>query len=392
MKPAAKSDQLRSFLPYGRQTIEADDIAAVAESMAGDYLTTGPKVGEFEKAFCKLVNAKHCIVVGNGTHALHLACIAAGLSKGDYAIVPAITFLATANAVRYCGADVLFADVDPQTGLMRPEDALDVIRRNPGKKIKAMLPVHLTGQTVDVRALREICDQHGIVMITDAAHAVGSTAGNEMVGAGIHEHMSIFSFHPVKTIALGEGGAITTNDDAMAKKMRTLRGHGMEQKPENGPWYYSMEDIGYNYRVTDFQCALGLSQLAKLNRFIDRRRAIANMYDVLLKDLAPVILPPHRVNSEDPAWHLYAVRIDFEKLCMDRTKLMNILREYNIGTQVHYIPVSDQPYYVGMYGAQNLPGASYYYEHTLSLPLFPLMTDQDVIYVAQTLKEICGGA
>lgn len=391
MKPAVKSEHPRAFLPYGRQTIEADDIAAVTESMAGDYLTTGPKIAEFEKAFCQTVNAKHCIVVGNGTHALHLACIAAGLGEGDYAIVPAVTFLATANAVRYCGADVLFADVDPKTGLMRPEDALAVIKKNPEKNIKAMLPVHLAGQTVDVRALREICDQNGIIMITDAAHAVGSSASGEMVGAGIHEHMSIFSFHPVKTIALGEGGAITTNDDAMAKRMRTLRGHGIEQKPEMGPWYYSMQDIGYNYRVTDFQCALGLSQLAKLDRFIARRRSIANMYDKLLAELAPLILTPHRVSNEEPAWHLYAVRMDFDKLGMTRADLMNVLRERSIGTQVHYIPVSDQPYYIDLYGEQDLPGAAYYYEHTLSLPLFPLMTDEDVIYVVQTLKEICGG-
>jgi dTDP-4-amino-4,6-dideoxygalactose transaminase len=204
--------------------------------------------------------------------------------------------------------------------------------------------------------------------------------------------MSIFSFHPVKTIALGEGGAITTNDDAMAKKMRTMRGHGIEQKPENGPWFYSMEEIGYNYRVTDFQCALGLSQLAKLDRFIARRRAIANLYDGLLADLAPIVLPPRRANKEEPAWHLYAVRIDFEKLGMPRTELMNALRARNIGTQVHYIPVSDQPYYTNLYGEQELPGSAYYYEHTLSLPLFPLMTDEDVAYVAQTLKEICGGA
>lgn len=392
MKPAVKPQADRPFLPYGRQTIEADDIAAVAESLAGDYLTTGPKVAEFEKEFCKVVQAKHSIVVGNGTHALHLACLAADLGKGDYAIVPSVTFLATANAVRYCGADVLFADVDPDTGLMRPEDALAVIEKNPGKNIKAMLPVHLTGQTVDLKKLRDICDKHGMVMIADAAHAVGSQSGGFPVGAGIYEHMSIFSFHPVKTIALGEGGAVTTNDDVMAKRMRTLRGHGMEQKPEQGPWYYSMEDIGYNYRVTDFQCALGLSQLAKLDRFIARRRALADVYDSLLADLAPVILPPHRVNKEDPAWHLYAVRIDFDKLGMTRSELMAALRERNIGTQVHYIPVSSQPYYTGLYGQQDLPGARYYYEHTLSLPLFPLMEDSDAAYVAQTLKEICGVA
>lgn len=391
MKPTVKPEAARPFLPYGRQTIESDDIAAVAECLSGDFLTTGPKVAEFEKTFADIVKAKHCIVVGNGTHALHLACLAAGLAKGSYAIVPAVTFLATANAVRYCGADVLFADVDPQTGLMRPEDVLAVIEKNPGKKIQAVLPVHLTGQTVDLRAMREICDKHGMVMIADAAHALGSECGGAPVGAGIYEHMTIFSFHPVKTIALGEGGAIATNDDSMARKMRKLRGHGMEQQPENGPWFYTMEDIGYNYRVTDFQCALGLSQLAKLDRFIARRRAIANMYDKLLADFAPVILPPLRVNNEDPAWHLYAVRIDFEKLGMTRAELMNALRARNIGTQVHYIPVSSQPYYVNLYGKQDLSGAEYYYEHTLSLPLFPSMADEDVTYVAQTLKEICGG-
>ncbi|HEU4839749.1 MAG TPA: UDP-4-amino-4,6-dideoxy-N-acetyl-beta-L-altrosamine transaminase [Micavibrio sp.] len=391
MKPAVELQADRPFLPYGCQTIEADDIAAVAESLSSDYLTTGPKVAEFEKEFCKVVRAKHCIVVGNGTHALHLACLAAGLGEGDYAIVPSVTFLATANAVRYCGADVLFADVDPSTGLMRPEDALATIEKNPGKKIKAILPVHLTGQTADLKALREISDKRGMIMIADAAHAVGSISSGLPVGAGIYEHMSIFSFHPVKTIALGEGGAITTNDDAMAKKMRTLRGHGMEQKPEQGPWFYTMENIGYNYRVTDFQCALGLSQLAKLDRFILRRRAIVDIYDTLLADLAPVILPPQRVSKEDPAWHLYAVRVDFKKLGMTRAELMTRLRERNIGTQVHYIPVSSQPYYTGLYGQQNLPGASHYYEHTLSLPLFPKMEDSDAAYVVETLKEICGG-
>lgn len=379
-----------AFLPYGRQTIEQDDIDAVAEVLRSDYLTTGPKAGEFEQALARAVGAGEAVVVGNGTQALHLACIAAGLGPGDCAVVPGVTFLATANAVRYCGADVLFCDVDAQTGLLDTRHFQDVLERHGDKSIKAVLPVHMAGQAADLPAIRDIADRRGVKVIGDAAHALGSQAWGTRVGSGRYEDMSIFSFHPVKTITMGEGGAITLNDPEMAARLRRLRSHGMRHLPERGMWFYEMAELGFNYRATDMQCALGLSQIGKLERFMEKRRGLAALYNTLLKDAGPGLLPPVALPAQSPAWHLYAVRLDFNSLGLSRNDVMQALKERGISSQVHYIPVHAQPYYETLYGRQDLPGAEDYYRKTLSLPLYPAMDEEDVRYVACSLREVCG--
>lgn len=378
----------QNFLPYGCQTIEQDDIDAVIETLQSDFLTTGPKIQEFEKSLCDVTSAKEAVVVGNGTQALHLACLAAGLKEGGYAIVPAITFLATANAVRYCGADVIFCDVDPDTGLMTAETLHAAIDDNKDKQIKLVLPVHLGGQMVDLEAVRTIADKYNLKIIADSCHALGGKFHNTNIGACIYEDMATFSFHPVKNITMGEGGAITTNNKELADKMRSLRSHGMIPKPEEGPWAYEMAELGYNDRATDIQCALGVSQLKKIDRFIKKRQELVDFYDQQLKGIGSYIQPPKRVPNSVAAWHLYALRIDFNGLNISRADFMNALKEQGIGSQVHYIPVSSQPYYEGLYGKADLPQAQKYYEATLSLPLFPTMEESDVIRVVKAIKNI----
>lgn len=374
------------MIPYGRQSIDEDDIAAVTAALEGDFLTTGPKVADFEQALAEATGAKEAVACSNGTTALHLACMIAGLGEGDAAIVPSLTFLATANAVRYCGAEVIFADVDPETGLMRPEDMEEALKRAGDMRVKAVLPVHLAGQGVDLPALREISDQHGLRIIADSCHALGGEINGGKAGACRYEDMATFSFHPVKTIATGEGGAVTTNNSEWAARMRTWRSHGMVRKPDIGPWAYEMAELGYNYRITDIQCALGLSQLKKLDRFVARRKKLVAHYIERLAPLAPVIRPPEIANAENnPGWHLFSARIDFAKLGMNRAALMSFLIEHGIGTQVHYIPVHTQPYYKNRYGALALPGADAYYERTLSLPLYPDLSEADIDYICKTL-------
>ena len=379
------------MLPYGRQSIDEDDIAAVAEVLRGDFLTTGPKIAEFEAALCAATGAPHTVVCSNGTTALHLAAISADLGPGDAAIIPSVTFLATANAIRYTGADVVFADVDPQTGIMNADHLEEALRRCKNLKPKAVFPVHLKGDCADLTAIRKVSDKHNLKIITDACHALGGVYKGKPAGACAFEDMATFSFHPVKTIAAGEGGAVTTNSAEQATRMRRLRSHGMLATPANGPWSYDMPELGFNYRLTDIQCALGISQMKKLNKFIQRRRELAALYTKLLQPLAPHIQTPVSMPNSQSAWHLYSVRIDFTALGTTRAKVMNALRENGVGTQVHYIPVHSQPYYKGLYGDIALPGADQYYERTLSLPLFPAMTDKDVEFVVNALKNATGG-
>ncbi len=383
-----KNNNTSKFLPYGRQTIEQDDIDAVVDVLGSDFLTTGPKIQEFEKVLEEKTGAAHAVVVGNGTQALHLSCLAAGLGKGDYAIVPSMTFLATANAVRYCGADVIFSDVDEKTGLMKPHHLQEALDQNKDKNIKAVLPVHLGGQLVDLAEIKDIAATHHLTVMADACHALGGTYKNNLVGACAYEDMSVFSFHPVKNIAMGEGGAITTNDKVLADKMRNWRNHGMIPKPEDGLWLYEMHDLGYNYRATDIQCALGITQLNKLERFIKKRRELVAIYDELLAPFAPFVRVPDRTSEGNPAWHLYAIRIDFKGIKKTRSEFMVALKEKNIGTQVHYIPVHTQPYYKELYGEQSLSGVQTYYDSILSIPLFPSMEKADVERVVDEIRQI----
>lgn len=401
-----KSESQSAFLPYGRQVIEADDIAAVTEVLQSPFLTTGPKVAEFEEALAGFVEAKEAVVVSNGTAALHLVASVIGLEPGDQVIVPAITFVATANAARYLGADVIFADVAPDTGLMRPEDLSAAIAKADLAKLKAIFNVHLGGQTEDLVAIHKIARTNGLKIIDDACHAIGTSFADaegtiHKVGSNALSDLTVFSFHPVKTIAMGEGGAVTTNDPAIAKELRALRSHGITHSrheflntdlafdgEEPNPWYHEMQELGLNYRATDLQCALGLSQLKKADRFIDKRRKLIATYDELLAQLAPIIRPVTRHAPELSSWHLSVVLLDFETLGLSRREAMEKLRASGIGSQVHYIPVPDQPYYQSLYGKQDLSGAQAYYDSCLSLPLAADMTVSDISRVVDALKSL----
>jgi UDP-4-amino-4,6-dideoxy-N-acetyl-beta-L-altrosamine transaminase len=378
-------------LPYGRQTIEDDDIAAVAEALRGDFLTTGPTVERFEQAFAETVGAKHAVACANGTAALHLAMLALKVQPGEAVIVPSITFLATANCARYVGADVIFADVDPESGLMTPATLKAAIGKLNGRKLRAVLPVHLRGDACDLPELEKLAYQHRAVLVEDAPHALGTTArfGNktETIGDVRHSAMATFSFHPVKTIATGEGGMVTTNDAKLAERLRLLRSHGMVRPPKADPWWYEMPEPGFNYRLPDILCALGLSQLAKLPRFAERRRALAAAYREALAPLGPVVRQATRPAYSDPVLHLMTVLIDFEAAGVTRRAVVDALKGQGVLTQVHYIPVHRQPYYRGLYGPQDLPGADAWYAKCLSLPLYPGMADKDVSRVVGALKE-----
>ncbi len=389
------------FLPYGRQMVDDDDIAAVADVLRSDWLTTGPAVPAFEDAFAARIDAPHAVACSSGTAALHLAALALGLKQGDRVVVPSMTFLATANAVRFTGAEVIFADVDPDTGLMRADDLAAALDANAAAQIRAVFPVHLAGQTEDMDAIAEIARGSGLRIVEDACHAIGATRRDRPVGCCDWSDMAAFSFHPVKTIACGEGGMVTTKDDDLAARLKLLRNHGMSRDADSfrereqafgeggaaNPWYYEMAEIGFNYRLSDIHAALGLSQLGKLDRFAARRRALAACYDAALAKLAPLVHPIRRTAGCEPAWHLYPVLIDFDAVAHDRAALMTRLRDAGIGVQVHYIPVHRQPYYRERYGAQTLPGAEAYYRRTLSLPLYPAMADEDVARVVDALAE-----
>lgn len=395
--------QSHPFLPYGRQTIDADDIAAVVEVLESAALTTGPKIPAFEKALALQVDAPFATVCSNGTTALHLAAAALGLGEGDAVIVPTVTFLATANAARYVGAEVIFADVDADTGLMKAEHLEQALTVKGRGRVKAVFPVHMMGHLVDLPTLKPVADQRGLSIVEDACHALGGQYGDDhRVGACHHSDMACFSFHPVKTIAMGEGGAVTTRNPKFHEKMQRLRSHGIVREANGfqhldlaldaqgrpNPWYYEMPEIGWNYRATDFQCALGLSQLKKLSQFVDRRQQLVDRYRELLPELAPIIQPVTTANSQHPGWHLMVVLIDFDRLWMDRSAVMRALLEKGIGSQVHYLPVHHQPYYCQRYGRQDLPGADRYYARCLSLPLYPAMNDGDVERVVAALKDI----
>lgn len=394
------------FLPYGRPCIEDDDIAAVAQVLCSGWLTTGPLVEQFETALARATGAHHAVVCNSGTAALHLAAMALDLDHTSMVIVPALTFVATANAARYVGARVVFADVDPLSGLMTPQTLIDALDRAP--RAAAVFPVHLNGQCVDLPALREIADRQRLAIVEDACHALGTTYGADghkhTVGAGAHSAFQCFSFHPVKTVAMGEGGAVTTSDPRAAQRMRNLRSHGIERAAdrfevkaqaftpdgEANPWYYELQELGFNYRASDIQCALGISQLSKLDRFKRERAALVETYDELIAHLAPRVRTVLNVEKCDPAWHLYVVLIDFEALGLTRADVMRNLAARGIGSQVHYLPVPCQPYYRALEDKDPhrlYPGAMAYYAKCLSLPLYVGMTSDDVARVVDALDE-----
>jgi len=374
------------LLPYGRQLVDEDDVWAVAEVLRGDWLTTGPKVSEFEVAFAAQVGARHAVAVSNGTAALHATVFAAGIGSGDEVITTPMTFAASANCVLYQGGTPVFADVQPDTLNIAP----DKIEAAVTPKTKAIIPVDYTGQPADLDEINAIAAKHGLVVIEDAAHALGATYRQRQVGA--LSTMTTFSLHPVKHITTGEGGVVTTDDAELARRLQMFRNHGItseaRERQERGGWFYEMVALGYNYRLTDLQCALGLSQLKKLDSWLARRRAIAARYNAAFEKLPELALLSVRADR-DPAWHLYVIRLNLEQLRVGRAEIFRALRAENIGVNVHYIPVPWHPYYQRLgYTKGQWPAAEDAYERLISLPMFHAMTDADADDVIEAVRKV----
>lgn len=370
------------MIPYGRQTIEDDDIQAVIEVLKSDYLTTGPKTEEFEEAVKKYTGAKYAVAVANGTAALHAACFAANIGNGDEVITTPLTFAASANCVLYCGGTPVFADVDPKTYNIDPED----IKRKITDRTKAIIPVHLAGQPCDMDAIHKIAEEHGLIVIEDGAHALGSEYKGKKIGT--LSDMTTFSFHPVKPVTTGEGGMIVTNDGELYRRLTLFRSHGITKNEDmmtrtDGPWFYQQVMLGYNYRLTDIQCALGCSQMKKLDRFLLRRRELAAHYNEAFSDCCNVVTP-YQIPETDSGWHLYIIQV---RNC-DRKKVFEELRAGGINSNVHYIPVYYHPYYQEHgYADVHCPNAEEIYSHIISLPLFPLLTDEEQDEVIGKVKK-----
>jgi len=370
-------------IPYGRQWIEEDDIQAVIEALKSDFLTTGPRVTQFEKLVAEYTGANYAVAVANGTAALHAACFAAGIGPGDEVITSPITFAASANCVLYCGGIPVFADIDPCTYNIDPND----IRSKITSKTKAIIPVHLAGQPCDMDEIHKIAEQYNLTVIEDGAHALGAEYKGKRIGS--LSDMTTFSFHPVKPITTGEGGIITTNDENLYQKLIMFRSHGITRDPallqkNEGSWYYEQQSLGYNYRITDIQCALGISQMKKLDRFIKTRRKLAQRYCNALENCKDIIRP-YQLEGTNSGWHLYMIQIQNH----NRKEIVDKLWEKGIYVNVHYIPVYKHPYYQkNGYRDVYCKNAECLYEHLISLPLYPLLTDSQQNKIVQELTMI----
>lgn len=372
------------MIPYGRQTIDEDDINAVVDVLKSDYLTTGPKIAEFEQVVASYTGAKYAVAISNGTSALHAACFAAGIGRGDEVITTPLTFAASANCVLYCGGTPVFADVDPYTYNIDPED----IRKKITDKTKAIIAVHLAGQPCDMDEIHSIAQEHNLIVIEDGAHALGSVYKGKKVGC--LSDMTTFSFHPVKPITTGEGGMIMTDNEELNKRLVLFRSHGITRDESmmtrnEGPWFYQQLDLGYNYRITDIQCALGCSQMRKLDKFLKRRRELAERYNNAFIECDNIVTP-YQLSDTQSGWHLYIVQVKNH----DRKQVFETLRDKGIGVNVHYIPVYMHPYYQEHgYKDVHCANAEEIYSHIISLPLYPGLTDDQQDYVIDTLKQLC---
>jgi UDP-4-amino-4,6-dideoxy-N-acetyl-beta-L-altrosamine transaminase len=396
------------FLPYGRQQITEDDISAVVKTLKSDFLTQGPAVENFESAFCNAVGAKFAISCSNGTAGLHLAAVSADISAGDVVIVPAVTFVASANCARYVGADVVFADINADDLTVSAIDCERHIKRlfEQGRSAKALVTVDLAGHPCDMQAFSELKTRYGFVWIHDACHSLGgswqdSNGKTWKTGEFSGPDFTVFSFHPVKHITSGEGGMITTHNQVFAERLKFFRTHGITKDANHfqekeqaydsagnlNPWYYEMQGLGFNYRLTDFQAALAQSQLQRLSEFIGRRREIVAFYKTKLADIEVVGFPGVRENIQH-AYHLAVIELDFEKIGKSRAVVMNELRERGIGTQVHYIPIPMMPYYSDGACLAEIPMAMNYYRRALSIPCFPDLVEEDLRRVVQSIEEV----
>ena len=383
------------MIPYGRQSLDQADIDAVVAVLQSDWLTQGPTIERFEQAMADRCQADFAVAVCNATAALHIACLAAGLGPGDRLWTTPNTFLASANCGRYCGAEVDFVDIDPLTWNLdadalkaRLEAAVDN-----GTLPKVLVAVAFSGQSCDMRLIAELAERYAFTVIEDASHAVGASYAGRPVGCGDFAAMTVFSFHPVKIITSAEGGMVLTNRPELAERLQRLRSHGMTRDPQHmteashGPWYYQQVELGFNYRITDLQAALGLSQLNKLDGFIERRRKLAARYDRLLASL-PLTLPSPQPEAES-AWHLYVVRLQLDRIKLSHRQVFEGLRAAGVGVNLHYIPVHLQPYYRDLGFAEgDFPQAERYYAEAISLPLFPLLSDEQQDFVVEQLRRL----
>ncbi len=382
------------MIPYGRQDINDEDINAVIEVLQSDWITQGPAIGRFEESLSKLCMVEHSVAVNNATSALHMACLALGLGEDDYLWTSPITFVASSNCGIYCGAKIDFVDIDSRTYNMNM-NALEskLIKAEQERRLpKIVIPVHFSGQSCDMSALQVLSKRFGFCVIEDASHAIGGQYRNKPVGSCHYSDITVFSFHPVKIITTGEGGIATTNDSEIAEKMRRLRSHGITREPTlmvnntQDPWYYEQIDLGYNFRMTDIQAALGASQMNRLDAFINRRRELVARYDTLLASFP--IITPHENSDTSSAWHLYVIRLKLKEIEPDRRQVFESMRSLGIGVNVHYIPVHTQPYYYSLgFRPGMFPEAEQYYSEAISLPLFPTMTDQQQDKVISALRD-----
>jgi UDP-4-amino-4,6-dideoxy-N-acetyl-beta-L-altrosamine transaminase len=385
------------MIPYGQQSISEEDIQAVVDVLRSDFLTQGPVVSRFEDAVCAYTGASHAIAVNSGTAALHLACRALELGPGDILWTSPITFVASANCALYCGAKVDFVDIDPQTYNMSIQALERKLKwaQEAGCLPKIIVPVHMCGLPCDMEAIASLSRQYGFSIIEDACHAMGGRYREESVGNCRYSDITVFSFHPVKTITTGEGGMATTNDKNIADKMALLRSHGITRDVEkmthlpDGPWYYQQIELGFNYRMTDIQAALGLSQMQRLDTFVKQRNAIAQRYNEALADL-PVKMP--RQNAESySGFHLYIVRLQLEQISATQSQIFTSMREQGIGVNLHYIPLYSQPYYQRMgFSPEQYPEANHYYAEAMSLPIYPDLSEIRQERVVNALREALG--
>lgn len=378
---------------YGKQSIGQSDIDAVVEVLKSDFLTQGPAIEKFEKYVAEYCGVKYAVAVTNATSALHIACLAAGLGKGDVLWTSPITFTASANCGRYCGADVDFVDIDPSTYNMSV-DELEKKLQKMAVKPKVVIPVHLAGQSCDMDKIYKLSQEYGFKVIEDASHAIGADYKSTKIGCCKYSDLTVFSFHPVKIVTTGEGGMVLTNDKELHEKLLLYRSHGITRDTKlmtrlaDGPWYYQQIELGFNYRMTDMQAALGYSQMQKVDEFVSRRRYLAKRYDELLKNINNIQLP-YQNDDTDSSWHLYVVRADFSKMSKTKQQIFDGMKDRGICLNLHYIPVHTQPYYQKQgFKDGDFPNSEKYYEEAFTLPLYYSLTDEQQDYIVKNLVEV----